>query len=118
MALSFENVDHAWRDWPRARPADGFETTSKVYVDIDGLTRDADLLRLRVGRMPFATSCMILVSRLFERHRLSLYSSTLGGGDPLCLEESRGVLFKVKFEIAPSGEWTKSQLMIYRSATA
>jgi len=25
----FENVDHAWRDWPRARPADICETLSR-----------------------------------------------------------------------------------------
>jgi hypothetical protein len=25
----FENVDHAWRDWPRARPADSCETLSR-----------------------------------------------------------------------------------------
>lgn len=27
---SFENVDHAWRDWPRERPADSRETPFKV----------------------------------------------------------------------------------------
>jgi hypothetical protein len=65
-ALVFENVDHAWRDWPRARPADSCETPFEVYVDMRSLTRHAQLPRLRAGGTPFATSCMTLVRRLSE----------------------------------------------------
>jgi len=71
-ALVFENVDHAWRDWPRARPADSCETPFEVYVDMHSLTRHAQLPRLRAGGTPFATSCMTLVRRLSEGDASSL----------------------------------------------
>lgn len=92
-ALVFENVDHAWRDWPRARPADSRETPLKVYVDIGGLTRHADVQRLRAGGMPFATPCMLLVSRLSESHAVLFDRPTQAGGVPVCphvQEASRG----------------------------
>jgi hypothetical protein len=62
--------------------------------------------------MPFAASCILLVTRPFENHSLSFDSSTLTEASPFAHGASRGAssdLHSRVFEFSSSGQWTDLQ---------
>jgi hypothetical protein len=108
----FENVDHARRDWPRMRPADGSETQLQSSVQRrlrDCLTHHADSWRLGAVGMAFASVC-------------SAYAETVHTYDmPLCLSLRRLRLLGLPTSVSP--RYRDSQVvmepipLICRSAT-